>query len=279
MIIDLDPQQSAARWARLRQREEPVILPGHGPNLPDLVKRAKDNGADLLIIDTAPKSENASLMAARLSDLILIPCQPSNLDLDAVADSVNIASLAKVKAAFVLNNCRSSSGLADDAADALSAYGLPLAPVRIGSRVAFVKSLTEGKGVLEYEPKGLLPRKSRTLPSLHVSKEACEHVDMRTRLQSCPAHSRACWQARLRICARRHTQPCPHCRMKTFAPHRVRSCSQVRLLPRAGTCGQSRTSAHCQRLLRRHASMSACAPCALSKLSHNPTSQQESMRT
>jgi chromosome partitioning protein len=153
-IIDLDPQQSAARWARLRTDEQPVILPGHGPNLPDLVKRAMDGGADVVIIDTAPKSENASLLAARLADLVLIPCQPSNLDLDAVADSVNIASLAKVKAAFVLNNCRSSSGLADDAAEALAGYGLPLAPVRIGSRVAFVKSLTEGKGVLEYEPKG-----------------------------------------------------------------------------------------------------------------------------
>ena len=163
VIIDLDPQQSAARWARLRQSEEPVILPGHGPNLPELVKRAKDGGADVLIIDTAPKSENASLMAARMSDLILIPCQPSNLDLDAVADTVNIACLAKVKAAFVLNNCRTSSGLADDAADALGAYSLPLAPVRIGSRVAFVKSLTEGKGVLEYEPKGSAAEEIRGL--------------------------------------------------------------------------------------------------------------------
>lgn len=147
VIIDLDPQQSAARWARLRASDEPVILPGHGPNLSELMQRAKDGGADLVIIDTAPKSENASLTAARLANLVLMPCQPSNLDLDAVADSVNIASLAKVKAAFVLNNCRSSSGLADDAAEALSAYGLPLAPVRIGSRVAFVKSLSEGKGV------------------------------------------------------------------------------------------------------------------------------------
>ena len=40
----------------------------------------------------------------------------------------------------------------------------------------------------------------------------------------------------------------PHSRMKTFAPHRVRSCSQVWLLLR-GPCGQSRTSAHCQHLL------------------------------
>jgi chromosome partitioning protein len=63
----------------------------------------------------------------------------------------------------VLNNCRSSSGLGDDAADALSAYGLPLASVRIGSRVAFVKSLTEGKGVLEYEPKGSAAREIQNL--------------------------------------------------------------------------------------------------------------------
>ncbi len=154
VVIDLDPQQSAARWSRLRASETPVILPGHGPNLAELVARAADNGADLCLIDTAPKSESAALIAAKLSNLTLIPCQPSNLDLDAVADSVNIVTLAKANAAFVLNNCRASTGLADDAAEALSAYALPLAPVRIGSRVAFVKSLTEGKGVMEYEPKG-----------------------------------------------------------------------------------------------------------------------------
>jgi chromosome partitioning protein len=172
------------------------------------VKRAQENGADLLIIDTAPKSENASLMAARMSDLILIPCQPSNLDLDAVADSVNIASLAKVKAAFVLNNCRASSGLADDAADALSAYGLPLAPVRIGSRVAFVKSLTEGKGVLEYEPKSLAAQEIQNLTSLRASKEACEHVDMRTCSESSPptaGHVRRLACANARGCTCTHT--------------------------------------------------------------------------
>jgi chromosome partitioning protein len=155
VVIDLDPQQSAARWSRLRQEDTPLILPGHGPNLSEMIKRAQDGGADLVIIDTAPKSENAALAAARLADLVLIPCQPSNLDLDAVADSVNIVRLAKTKAAFVLNNCRASSGLADDAAEALREYGLPLAPVRLGGRVAFVRSLADGQGVLEHEPKGV----------------------------------------------------------------------------------------------------------------------------
>jgi len=152
VIIDLDPQQSAARWARLRKGDNPVIVSGHGPNVADLVDRAKAGGADLTIIDTAPKSESAALAAAKLADVVVIPCQPSSLDLDAIADSVNIVQLAKKPAFFVLNNCRASSTLADEAADALSDYGLPIAPVRIGSRVAFVKSLAEGKGVLEHEP-------------------------------------------------------------------------------------------------------------------------------
>lgn len=166
VVIDLDPQQSAARWARLRTIEAPVILSGHGPNVADLVERARDGGADLVIIDTAPKSENAALAAARLADLILIPCQPSSLDLDAISDSVNIATLAKRPAMFVLNNCRASSSLAEEAQEALKSYKLPIASVRLGNRVAFVKSLSEGQGVLEFEPKGAA---AREIAQLYIS--------------------------------------------------------------------------------------------------------------
>ena len=158
VVIDLDPQQSAARWSRLRHTDAPVILSGHGPNLAELVERALMGGADLAIIDTAPKSESASLTAAKLADLVLIPCQPSSLDLDAIADSVNIATLASKPSVFVLNNCRASSSLADEAFDALTAYRMPIAPVRLGSRVAFVKSLSDGKGVLEFDASGAAAR-------------------------------------------------------------------------------------------------------------------------
>lgn len=154
VVIDLDSQQSASRWSRLRKNDNPVIISGHGPNVAELVERAKANGADLVVIDTAPKSESAALMAAKLADVVIIPCQPSSLDLDAIGDSVNIVQLAKKPAFFILNNCRASSTLAQEAEDALSDYGLPIAPVRIGSRVVFIKSLADGKGVLEHEPSG-----------------------------------------------------------------------------------------------------------------------------
>lgn len=163
VIIDLDPQQSAARWSRLRTSDAPLIMSGHGPNLVDLVERARGAGADLVIIDTAPKSENVALAAARIANLILIPCQPSNLDLDAIADTVNIAALAQRPAVFVMNNCRASSHLADQAEEALREYRLPIAPARLGNRVAFIKSLAEGKGVLEYEPSGPAAREMKLL--------------------------------------------------------------------------------------------------------------------
>lgn len=170
VVIDLDPQQSAARWARLRKADVPVIVPGHGPNLKGLIAKAEANGADLVIIDTAPKSESASLEAAKLADLVLIPCQPSSLDLDAVGDSVNIVRLAGKPALFVLNGCRGSSTLPDEAADALQDYGIPIAPERIGARVAFIKSLAEGKGVIEYEASGAAAREIEAL-----YKRACKH--------------------------------------------------------------------------------------------------------
>lgn len=163
VIIDLDPQQSATRWSRLRTVEQPVIVPGHGPNLAELVERARGGGADFVIIDTAPKSESASLISAKLSDLILIPCQPSNLDLDAIGDSVNIAQLAKRPALFILNACRASSSLAEQAAEALADYPIELARVRLGNRVAFVKSLAEGLGVIEHEPTGAAASEIRQL--------------------------------------------------------------------------------------------------------------------
>lgn len=155
VLIDLDPQQSAARWARLRQDDMPVIVSGHAPNLNQLIENARGAGASLVVIDTQPKSESAALDVAKIADVVFVPCQASGLDLDAVSDTVNIIKLAGSPAsAFVINGARSSSSLADQAMEALAEYRLSISPVRIGSRVAFVKSLAAGKGVVEYEPSG-----------------------------------------------------------------------------------------------------------------------------
>jgi chromosome partitioning protein len=42
----------------------------------------------------------------------------------------------------------------DEAESALGAYGLRIAPVRIGHRTAFVRALVEGLTAQEWEPEG-----------------------------------------------------------------------------------------------------------------------------
>lgn len=171
VVIDLDPQQSAERWGRLRGGDNPIFVPGHGPNLATLIERARQGGADLVLVDTAPHSERPALEAAKLADIVLIPCKPSSLDLNAVGDTVNIVRLAKHgRALFVLNECRANSPLADQAAEALAEYGLPVARPRLGNRIAFIKAMAVGQGALEYEPNGEAAREVRQL-YLHALKQ------------------------------------------------------------------------------------------------------------
>lgn len=78
-------------------------------------------------------------------------------------------------AAIVITNVKPQSSLADMAAEAVADYGLPLVPVRLGSRVAFVKSLAEGKGLVEFEPSGPSAREIEALYTF-----TCQQGDMRT---------------------------------------------------------------------------------------------------
>jgi len=153
-LIDLDPQQSATKWSKLRQEPDPAILFAQEPQLAQTIEAARNAGAEQLFIDTAPHSGKTARTAAQAADLIVIPVKPSNLDLDAIADTANIVGLVKKPAIFALNDCKASSTLTGEALEALNGFDIPTAPIQLGSRVAFIKALKYGQGVLEYEPVG-----------------------------------------------------------------------------------------------------------------------------
>src|SRR5271154_6031145 len=56
-IIDLDPQGTAASWGDRREATEPEVISGQAVRLPALVKAAEENGADFLVLDTAPNAD------------------------------------------------------------------------------------------------------------------------------------------------------------------------------------------------------------------------------
>ncbi|NEQ48650.1 MAG: AAA family ATPase [Leptolyngbya sp. SIO3F4] len=153
-VIDLDPQASATDWGDSREEEDPVIVSAQAARLGKTMEKMEGAGADLLIIDTAPHSQNDALQAARAADLILIPCRPAILDLRAISNSVDISRLAKTPAKVVLNAIQPTGARWKDAASAIEQYEIEVSPCRLANRVAYQDSLTTGLTAQEYEPDG-----------------------------------------------------------------------------------------------------------------------------
>ena len=153
-VNDLDRQASAANWADRRETEVPVVLSAHASRLRREVTRVAIIGGEMLYLDTAPHSDGSALEAAKLSDLVLIPCRPAILDLDALNDSLDFIRTAHKPICVVLNAIASVGHDADNAIEALKGLRVDICPVRLGHRVAFARSLITGQVAQEFDPKG-----------------------------------------------------------------------------------------------------------------------------
>jgi chromosome partitioning protein len=155
VIIDLDPQATACNWGDRRKLETPVIVDAQPARLDKALAKAAENGVDLAIIDTPARSEQAALAAAKAADLVLIPCRPQIYDMETLANSQEIVTLAGNKPVLViLNAVPPRPARQQEAADAIKGMGLPVAPAMLGSRAAFGDSAALGRSVLEYDPSG-----------------------------------------------------------------------------------------------------------------------------
>ncbi len=141
----------AAGWGDHRNRDRPAVAAVPATRLEAALQAVRGHGADLAVIDTAPHSESAALAAARASDLALVPLRPGVLDLRALGATADICALGGARSAVVLNQAPPRGSLPDEA---VTGRGLKVAPCRIGARVTFQHSLTNGLGVLEHEPRG-----------------------------------------------------------------------------------------------------------------------------
>lgn len=171
VIVDLDPQASASGWSDLRQAESPVVISAQATRLAQVLKTAETHGASVVFIDTAPHVESAALAAARAADLILIPCRPAILDLKAIGMTIDLVRIARRPAVVVLNAVPPRGSLTREAGEAVEGYGIPLAPVSLGHRSAFVHALTTGATAQEYEPRG---KAAEEVVSLYTW--LCRHV-------------------------------------------------------------------------------------------------------
>lgn len=155
-LIDLDPQASAASWSDRREAETPVVLSAHATRLPREKARVEEAGGELLVVDTAPHSSSAALAAAQAADLVLIPCRPAILDLEAVASTLSLVRTIRSPppVVVVLNGVQPRGRDAGEAAEAVRNLGVDVAPARVVNRVWFARALITGHAAGELRPRG-----------------------------------------------------------------------------------------------------------------------------
>lgn len=153
-VFDLDPQASAATWADRRTAPSPAVVSAQAARLPGLLEQAAAQSADLVIIDSAPNADAASLAAARAADLILIPCRPAAFDLNAIGTTLNLAAVAGKPAYVVLNAVPPLGRVGDEARRALAGASVSVAEPLLHHLVAFSHSVNDGRSAQEFDPKG-----------------------------------------------------------------------------------------------------------------------------
>lgn len=166
-LVDIDPQASLTGWMRLRehkQRQAPELrfsMIG-GWRLGVELDRLKRE-ADLIIVDTPPHTETDAKTAIRSADLVLIPCQPSSLDIWASNATLDQAVKERRRVALILNRVPPRARATEEARAAINELGAQALTAQLGNRQAFVGSIAQGLGVIESEPKSAAADEVRAL--------------------------------------------------------------------------------------------------------------------
>ena len=155
LVIDLDPQATAAAWSDWRGDFLPVVVTTPPARLGRTISSAEKQGVDFIVIDTPPHADAAAREAIKAADMVLIPTKPRAFDLAALEPIADLVSFAKKPAFVVLNAVPSgATKLAKEAREAAKEMGLDVCPVELGDRAAFHRSSAKGETAGEIDPDG-----------------------------------------------------------------------------------------------------------------------------
>lgn len=163
-IIDTDPQGSLTQWynirqARLEDGENNLTFAAiSGWRVRSEIERMQREH-DLIIIDSPPHTDAEARTAIRAADLVVIPLQPSPMDVWATSATIQICKQERVPVKMVLNRVHPQAKLTQ----AISGDMIGLTANRFGNRVIFAGSMMQGYGVTEAQPNSLAADEVRAL--------------------------------------------------------------------------------------------------------------------
>ncbi len=155
-LLDIDPQGSLSAWwsARADKTAPPTVLAVQGWRLATEIDRLRRD-YEYLILDTPPHADTDARVACRAAQLVIVPVQPSPMDLWATGATLELVRQERGRALLVLNRIPARGRMVAISHERIAAEKLPLAAAGLGNRAAFATSMIDGRGVCETEPEGL----------------------------------------------------------------------------------------------------------------------------
>lgn len=151
LLVDADPQGSARDWHAINPTN-PVELvamdrPGNFSSLPSVAKHY-----DFVVIDGGSKLEQLMAVSIKHADIVLIPIQPSALDMWATTELVDLVETrqtitGKPITRFVLSRFVKGTRLGDEIQTALAEYTFPVFHTPVTNRQVYAQATTLGISV------------------------------------------------------------------------------------------------------------------------------------
>jgi chromosome partitioning protein len=104
---------------------------------------------DVVVIDSPPHAETEAKIAVRAASLVLVPVQPSPMDVWATEPTLALAKAEGRPVLLVLNRVPPRTRLADALTGAIAGLGVPVAATQLGNRTGYAAAMMEGLGVTE----------------------------------------------------------------------------------------------------------------------------------
>ena len=174
VVIDLDPQTTATNWYDRRGSSDNLtVVSCQVARLRFVLEAAKNEGADLVIIDTPAKSSEAGIEAARSANMVLVPVRPQIYDLETLPAIRDILRLSGEPSSFVVINSAPIQGKRHiEAQEAAKSLGFAVCPIILYLRAAYGDAPTTGQTVTEYEPGS-----KAALEIEQLYKFTCKHLN------------------------------------------------------------------------------------------------------
>lgn len=154
-LIDADSQGSACQWAEPGNLTFPVYeLAADTRPIADWVRTVKQIPHEIVVIDCAPNDRALGAVLA-VSNIAVMPCTPSGLDIEATARTLDIvrrvraSRKAALRVLLVPNRVDRRTLEGQQLIDELASLGEEVGPA-IGSRSAFVRAFSSGYAVADF---------------------------------------------------------------------------------------------------------------------------------